>query len=83
MENLFIIYFSKTQNSLISDFFYLIEKHTFNCSICGTYYFHSMKNLIRINVDNVRKKRDCDIPFKNWTNLDLYYIFNSVKTVEQ
>lgn len=69
-------FFSKTQSSIISDYFFWIEKHTFNCFQCGTYYNHSMKNLFIINLDKVRVKRDSEIPCKNGTNLDLYYILN-------
>ena len=76
MEQLYLDFFYKTQNSIISDFFFWIEKYAFNCFICGTYYFHSMKNIIKINIDKVRAKRDKEIPSKIGTNLDLYYILN-------
>ena len=51
---LFMNFFENTQNSLISYYFFNIERNVFNCMNCNTYYFYSLKNIIRINIDNAK-----------------------------
>ena len=51
MYILFYDFFKRTQNSMISNFFFNIEKYTTNCMKCGTIYFYGIKKIFRFNID--------------------------------
>ena len=76
LQQLFIDFYFKTQNSIISDYFFFIEKYTFSCPLCGTYYKYSLKNIFRINIDKAREKRDLEYPNKKGLNLNINDILN-------
>ena len=75
MFQIFCDFFQKTQNSFISDNFYNIEKHTFNCQSCGIYYFYNMKNIIKIEVDKAKFYRNSSFPQKSGY-ITLYELFD-------
>ena len=56
--NLFGSYFQQTQNSIISQCFYNIEKNKFQCRICPPLYYYTFKKLLYFKVDEYRKFRD-------------------------
>ena len=76
MLNLFLDFFDNTQNSIISDYFFSIEKYTFNCFLCGIYYSYSMRNLFKINIEKAKEKRDLEYPNKKDLNLNVDDILN-------
>ena len=76
MLNLFLDFFENTQNSIISDYFFSIEKYTFNCFLCGIYYSYSMRNLFKINIEKAKEKRDLEYPNKKDLNLNVDDILN-------
>ena len=69
--HIFISYMNETQDSIISNIFFTIERYKHICYKCGTYYSYGVKNLIRINVDKIRSFRDEAYPQKKNTNINL------------
>ena len=47
---------------MIYEYFHSTEKYTFRCQNCGEYYDYGTKNIIKINLDNVKKLRDSAFP---------------------
>ena len=75
MFQIFSDFYSNTQNSLISDNFYNVEKHTFNCQKCGLFYFYNMKNIFRIDINRALFYRN-SLPNNNGGYLTLYEMFD-------
>ena len=73
---LFLDFYSKTQNSVISNIFFNTIRNIYNCRFCGDYYFYSMVTIIRINVESAFFYRNNLNPNKNGTNLNIYDILN-------
>ena len=71
MYILFYDFFRRTQNSLISNYFFNIEKYTTNCMKCGTLYFYGIKKILRFNIDMYRIYRDKAYPLRAGQNLTL------------
>ena len=71
MYFLFLGFFQQTQNSFISKYFLNIERYTYKCLNCGTYYNYGIKKIFRINVDYVRFYRDLSYPLKKGTKLKI------------
>ena len=69
--NLFGSYFQQTQNSLISKFFYNIEKYEFKCPNCSSHYSYSFKNIISFDVEKYKTFRNEYNPQKIGMNLNL------------
>ena len=69
--NLFGSYFQQTQNSIISQCFYNIEKNKFQCRICPPLYYYTFKKLLYFKVDEYRKFRDQAYTNKIGMNLTL------------
>ena len=76
MLDLFMDYYTKNQNSFISNNFFNIERIIYNCPKCGEYYLYLMQNILRINVESVLNYRDSLFPNKKGTNLNLEDIFD-------
>ena len=78
MNNLYWNYFDNTQNSLISQNFFTIEKYISQCSNqnCGCSFSYGMKNLFRIDVDKAKNFRNSKEPMKSNTNINLYDCLN-------
>ena len=76
MFQIFCDFYCKTQNSLISDNFYNVEKHTFNCQNCGIFYFYNMKNIFRIDIKRALFYRDSFFPKKKGGHVTLYDMFD-------
>lgn len=71
MFKLFQNFWNQTQNSIISNNFFSIERYTYLCPNCQIYYYYGMKNLIRINVNDVINWRNSQYPMKAATNINL------------
>lgn len=69
--NLFGSYFQQTQNSIISQCFYNIEKNKFKCKICPPLYYYTFKKYFSFNVDEYKKFRDQAFTNKIGMNLTL------------
>ena len=69
--NLFGSYFQQTQNSIISQCFYNIEKNKFKCKICPSLYYYTFKQFLYFNVDEYKKFRDQAYTNKIGMNLTL------------
>ena len=71
MYIIFYDFFRRTQNSLISNYYFNIEKYRTCCQKCGTLYFYGIKKILRFNIDMFRIYRDQAYPFKSGKNLTL------------
>ena len=71
MFKLFKNFWIQTQNSIISDNFFSIERYTYLCQNCQKYYYYGMKNLIRINVNDVINWRNKNNRMKAGANINL------------
>ena len=74
---LFISFFKQTQNSMISDFFFNVEKYTYKCLNCGLYYFYGIKKIFRIDVDTTLKYRNLAFPNRRNSKLSLDECFRA------
>ena len=68
---LFSSYFQQTQNSIISQCFYIIEKNKFKCKMCPPLYYYTFKKLLYFKVDEYKRFRDQAFPNKIGNNLSL------------
>ena len=85
MFKLFQNFWIQTQNSIISNNFFSIERYKYLCPKCQMYYSYGMKNLFRINVNNAINWRNSQNPRKVGTNINLedclnYYFGENKKT---
>ena len=71
MYFLFLSFFKQTQNSIISNYFFNIERYRTTCPNCGTLYFYSSKNILEFEIDQYRVYRDNAFSFRKNTNLTL------------
>ena len=71
MFELFKEFWNQTQNSIISQNFFIIERYTYKCLNCQSYYFYGIKNLFRIDVSTTKYFRDLAYPDKAHTNINL------------
>ena len=69
--NLFGSYFQQTQNSIISQCFYSIEKNKFKCKTCPPLYYYTFIKFLYFNVDEYKKFRDQAYTNKIGMNLTL------------
>jgi hypothetical protein len=79
MFNLYMDFFNQTQNSLISNNFYNIERYLYECPNCNQYYNYGMKTVFRIDVEEVIKFRNNKFPMKINNKIDLndcFYYYN-------
>jgi hypothetical protein len=54
MFKLFVEFFNQTQNSLIAENFFSIERYLYQCPNCNQFFNYGMKTLLRIDVEDVR-----------------------------
>ena len=71
----FLLFIMKTQNSIISNDFFNTVRYTYDCQMCGKYFFYSLQNIYRMNIDTIRYFRDSTYPMKQGSNLDLSELF--------
>ena len=71
----FLMFIMKTQNSIISNDFFNTVRYTYDCQMCGKYFFYGLQNIYRMNIDTIRYFRDKADPMKQGTNLDLSELF--------
>ena len=71
MYNLFTLYFKQIKNSLISQYFYNIEKIEYQCPNCSTIYLYYPKHIITYDVEKYKGFRDECYPQKKGMNLNL------------
>ena len=71
----FLMFIMKTQNSIISNDFFNTVRYTYDCQMCGKYFFYGLQNIYRMNIDTIRYFRDKAKPMKQGTNLDLSELF--------
>ena len=71
----FLLFIMKTQNSIISNDFFNTVRYTYECQMCGKYFFYSLQNIYRMNIDTIRYFRDSTYPMKQGSNLDLSELF--------
>ena len=71
----FLLFIMKTQNSIISNDFFNTVRYTYDCQMCGKYFFYSLQNIYRMNIDTIRYFRDSTYPMKLGSNLDLSELF--------
>ena len=71
----FLLFIMKTQNSIISNDFFNTVRYTYECQMCGKYFFYSLQNIYRMNIDTIRYFRDSNDPMKQGSNLDLSELF--------
>lgn len=71
MYFLYLSFFKQTQNSIISNYFFNIERYKTICPNCGSLYFYSSKNILEFELDDYRVYRDNLYPFKQFSNLTL------------
>ena len=73
--NLFCNYYQQTTNSIISQYFYNIEKYQFYCQFCQTIYYYSYKKIFRFEIEKYRIYRDQACPMRNRYNISLNECF--------
>ena len=71
MYFLFLDFFRRTQNSLISENFFNVEKYRTVCMNCGIIYFYAIKKILRFNIEKYKMYRDQSNPQKKFCNLSL------------
>ena len=71
----FLMFIMKTQNSIISNDFFNTVRYTYDCQMCGKYFFYGLQNIYRMNIDTIRYFRDKAKPMKQGTNLDISELF--------
>ena len=71
----FLMFIMKTQNSIISNDFFNTVRYTYDCQMCGKYFFYGLQNIYRMNIDTIRYFRDKAFPMKQGTNLDISELF--------
>ena len=71
----FLMFIIKTQNSIISNEFFNTVRYTYECPMCGKYFFYGLQNIYRMNIDSIRYFRDEANPMKKGSNLDLSELF--------
>ena len=84
MFNLYKDFFNQTQNSLISNNFYNIERYLYECPNCKQYYNYGMKTVLRIDVEEVIKFRNNKFPMNINNKIDLrdcFYYYNDKITL--
>ena len=75
MFNLFSNFFQQTTNSVISNYFYNIEKYLTSCPDCGTLFYYNHRNIITFELDKLLFLRNQNIPEKIGANIDLAECF--------
>ena len=75
MYNLFGSYFQQTLNSLVSQYFYNIEKSVLKCQRCCFRYYYHCRKIFTMNVDEFFNKRNLENPNK-FGKLDLEECFD-------
>ena len=71
MYCLFLMFFKQTQNSMVSNYFFNVEKYTTKCMNCGTIYFYAIKKILRFDVNKFKIYRDNALPLKKFSNINL------------
>ena len=71
MLRLFYQYFVNQYNSMISNYFYNVERKVLKCNQCGELYYYSVHMIIKFNIDLFREYRDGACPNMKGTNLSL------------
>lgn len=71
MYFLFISFFKQTQNSIISNYFFNIERYKTVCRNCGTLYSYSSRNILEFEIDQYKIYRDNAFCNKKFSNLTL------------
>ena len=72
MFNLFKDFWNQTQNSMISNYFFNIERNVYNCLNCKVYFSYGMKSIFTIKTDIAEFYRNSTNLSKCGTNIDLY-----------
>ena len=76
MFNLFMEFFNQTQNSLIADNFFNIERYLYQCPNCNQYFSYGMKTVLRIEVEEVFNHRNTKSSSNNNNKIDINDCFN-------
>ena len=76
MLNLFSDFFQQTTNSVISHYFYNIEKFLTSCPDCGYLFYFNHRIIITFELDRLLFIRNQILPEKNGTNINLAECFN-------
>jgi len=71
LYNLYIDYFQKSFNSIISHNFTNILKYEMMCQNCSNYFNFNYKNILEFDIDEYRKNRDKAFPQKTCMNLNM------------
>ena len=87
MYNSYINYINQFHNSLISLYFYDLEKYTYKCPQCTQYFSYGMKTVLRISFEEVKEYRSLKKPMKSNQIIDLddclnYYSDEKFSTCE-
>lgn len=85
MLNLYCNYFSQTQNSAISDYFFITEKYSFKCNNCSeSFYYYDFIKIFCFNLDKLKFYRNKENPLiaSQPLNLDecFYYYEKDINT---
>ena len=70
MFKLFTEFFNQTQNSLIAENFFNIERYLYQCPNCNQYFNYGMKTVLRIDVEDVRKYANSNNTMYSMTNFN-------------
>ena len=76
MFNLYMEFFNQTQNSLIADNFFNIERYLYQCPNCNQYFSYGMKTVLRIDVQEVFNHRNTKSSSNNNNKIDINDCFN-------
>ena len=71
MYNLFKDFWNQTQNSMITNFFFNIERNVYKCFNCDVYFAYGMKLIFTIKKDIAEYYRNKLNPSRSGTNIDL------------
>ena len=76
MFNLYMEFFNQTQNSIIADNFFNIERYLYQCPNCNQYFSYGMKTVLRIEVEEVFNHRNTKSSFNSNNKINLDDCFN-------
>ena len=76
MYNLIYNYMYETQNSLISNYFYLIFRNQLTCENCPPEFSYIFKSIIKFDIDEYKVYKNSYYPYNINTNLTLDQCFD-------
>ena len=75
MYNSFCNFFQQTTNSIISQYFYNIEKYFTSCSKCSQIFYYDHRIILTFDIDKFLSLRNKIYPNKNCSNISLKECF--------